>query len=66
MNTVHINRIKARHLERQRHSFDLDYQLLREAVRLMVEGQQHPRDKRNARFASMKNDNKIDFKVDEE
>jgi hypothetical protein len=49
MNTVHINRIKARHFKRQRQPFDLDYRLLRDAVRLMVEGQQHPRDERNAR-----------------
>jgi len=37
MNTVYINRIKARHFKRQRQTFGLDYQLLREAARLMVE-----------------------------
>jgi hypothetical protein len=49
MNTVHINRIKAQHFKRQRQPFELDNQLLREAVRLMVEGRQHPGDKRNTR-----------------
>ena len=61
MNTVHINRIKARHFKRQRQPFGLDYQLLRDAVRLMVEGQQHLHGLRGA-----KNDNKINFKVDKE
>ena len=61
MNTAHINGIKARHFNRQRQSFDLDYQLLREAVRLMVEGQQHLHG-----LCGAKNDNKINFKVDKE
>ena len=61
MNTVHINGIKARHFKRQRQSFDLDCQFLREAVRLMVEGQQHLHALRG-----VKSDNKIDFKVEEE